>query len=304
MDWSTFTLTDNKGIIIAAPCVDVVAFSSQPATAASGKGFERFVRTFAKRYGSRLTFSRTGDMKRFRPVEKQSLDAPSHWFSDTKLLATKMLAFVAHSGEVERSAMPAGLKLMLWGFDKPPCFVFRMTLPVDAAQNPEDVVAFAQDALREFPLDHGYCGYSLVWDETSADAEAIRWAGPLYLRHPGLNYESAVALSNAASDGVVAVSWLTFLGPQITAALGGPKKLAKAIPSGVSMLPLGEGGTLLRAGERPELGDVNRRERLPLYRAVGRLVSPHRASDEELEDLLVEGMSEEASVEWLHRFFG
>ena len=30
----------------------------------------------------------------------------------------------------------------------------------------------------------------------------------------------------------------------------------------------------LRAGKQPELGDVNRRDRLPLYRAVGRLEPP------------------------------
>lgn len=302
MDWSRFTLQDGKEII-AAPCVEIVTFSSQPPTIEGGKGFARFVRTFASRFGDRLTFYRTGDMKRFRPVDKRTLDAVNHWFSDEKLLAKKMLALVAHSGDSQRSAMPPGLKLMLWGFDKPPCFVFRMALPVEVANAPDDLIAFVQDALPDFPLDSGYCGYSFVWDESSVDAKALEWAGPLLLRHPGLDYESPVALSNAASEGIVAVSWLTFLGPQITQELGGLKALAKAIPKGGSVLPLGHGGVLLRAGERPELGDVNRRDLLPLYRAVGRLVSPRRASDEALDDLLIEGMQEEAALAWLRRFF-
>ena len=302
MDWSQFTLNDEKEVI-AAPCVDVVAFSVQPPTAAGGKGFDRFVRTFAKRYGKKLTFYRTGDMKKFRRVDDDTLDAPYHWFADPKMLAKKQLALVAHSGPTERSALPPGLKLMLWGFDQPPSFVFRMMLPVEVADKPDDLIAFVQDALTDFPLASGYCGYSFVWDESSVDEAANAWAGPLLLRYPGFNYESPVALSNAASDGVVGVSWLTFLGPEITNDLGGLKKLTKAAPTGVSVLPLGKDGALIRAGKQPELGDVNRRDRLPSYGAVGRMVAPRRASDEELEDLLIEGMSEEAALDWLRRFF-
>jgi len=302
MDWSRLTLTEGKAVI-AAPCVDVVAFSSEPPTAAGAKGFDRFLRTFAGRFGDRLTFYRTGDMKKYRGVDGRTLDAPYHWFTDVKVLSKKMLALLAHSGEAEGRAMPPALELMLWGFDTPPQFAFRMALPVETADKPDALVKFVQDALADFPLAHGFCGYSFTWDQMSVDAEAKEWAGPLLLRHPGLNYGSVSALSRAASSGVVAVSWLTFLGPEISEELGGQKALAKAAPTGVSVLPLGKGGVLLRAGKQPELGDVNRRERLPLYRAVGRLVSPRRASDEELEDLNIQGMSDEAAIDWLRRFF-
>jgi TseV toxin immunity protein TsiV len=302
MDWSRFTLTEGKAVI-ATPCVDVVAFSSEPPTPAGAKGFDRFLRTFADRFGDRLTFYRTGDMKKYRRVDARTLDGPYHWFTDVKVLKKKMLALVAHSGAAERTAAPPALDLMLWGFDDPPQFAFRMALPVEVADKPDALVKFVQDALAEFPLAHGFCGYSFEWDEMSVDEEANEWAGPLLLRHPGLNYMSAVALSRAASSGVVAVSWLTFLGPEISQALGGQKALTKAAPAGVSVLPLGKGGVLLRAGKQPELGDVNRRERLPLYRSVGRLVSPSRASDEELEDLNIQGISDEAAIDWLRRFF-
>lgn len=301
MDWTEFTLKEGNKIL-AAPCLEVVAFSYDAPTA-SGPGFDRFVRTFAGRFSERLRFYRTGDMKQFRSFDEKALDAPYHWFSNNKVLATKMLGFEAHAGDSKRTVYPPTLKLILWGFDTPPCFVFRMALPVEAGDSPDDVVSFVQDALVDFPLESGYCGYSYVWDDTSVDEEVCAWAAPLLLKHPGFGFGNPVILSNAADQGVVAVNWLTFLGARITADLGGSQALKKKSSSAVSVLPLGSDGTLLRAGSAPQLGDVNRRDRLPTYRAVGKLLAPRRTSDEAFDDLLIKGMSEEDANDWLRRFF-
>lgn len=303
MNWSKLTLEDGKHIL-AAPCLEVVAFSYAP-PGASGPGFASFLRTFAGRFSDRLTFYRTGDMKRFRPFEKLALDAPYHWFSDDKVLATKMLGFMAHAGDTQTNVYPPALKLSLWGFDEPPRFVFRMALPVELGDAPDDVVSLVQDALADFPLESGHCGYSFVWDETdiSQEREVCAWAAPFLLRHPGLGNGDAFMLSNAADQGVVAVSWLTFLGPRITADLGGQDALQGRCPPDVSVLPLGKGGTLLRAGFAPQLGDVNRQDLLPAYRAVGQLVAPRRTTDEAFEDVLIYGMADEDAHDWLRRFF-
>jgi hypothetical protein len=110
-------------------------------------------------------------------------------------------------------------------------------------------------------------------------------------------------LSNAAERGVAAVAWLTLLGPEATAALGGPAALQRSTPAEVSVLPLGKSGVLLRAGTAPQLGDVNRQDLLPACHAVGRLVAPVLAPDEALDDLAIKGMSEEDAHDWLRRFF-
>jgi hypothetical protein len=101
----------------------------------------------------------------------------------------------------------------------------------------------------------------------------------------------------------VQVSWLTLLGAEIAADLGGATALKKAAPKQVFVLPVGRGGVLLRAGAAPVVGDVNRHELLPLYRGVGRLVSPRQASEDALNDVTILGMSEEAALDWLQRFF-
>ena len=303
MNWSKFTLKDGKHIL-AAPCLEIVAFSYEH-PAASGPGFERFLQTFAGRFDDHLRFYRTGDMKQFRPFDGRSLDAPFHWFTDEKILATKMLNFEAHSGDSKLNVCPPALDLILWGFDEPPCFVFRMALPVEVGEAPDDVVSFVQEALADFPLESGYCGYSLIWNKTdlSLREEVCSWAAPLHLRHPGLGYGNAVILSNAADQGVVAVSWLTLLGPRITAELGGREVLESQCPADVSVLPLGRSGALLQAGVAPELGDVNRHDLLPAYRAVGQFVVPRRTTDDALDDLVIEGMTEEDANDWLRRFF-
>lgn len=303
MDWSKFTLTDGKHIL-AAPCLEVVAFSYAHPTLI-GFGFTHFLQTFIDQFSDQLTFYCTGDMKRFRSIDRKSLDAPFYWFSDEKILATNMLGFVTHSGEIQQNICPPALKLTLCGFDDSPRFIFRIALPIELGNNPDAVLKFALDALKDFPLENGYCGYSFIWNQAdkSLEKQVCDWSAPLLLRHPGFGFGNAVKISNAADRGVVVVSWLTFLGSRITAYLGGKDALESKCPPEISVYPLGKEGVLLRAGIAPELGDVNRQELLPAYRAVGRLVAPCRTTDEAFDDVQVLGMSEEVAYDWLRRFF-
>ncbi|MGJ3703000.1 type VI immunity family protein [Variovorax sp. AFSI2.2] len=302
MDWSRFTF-EKGDHVLAMPCLEVVAFAY--GAPASGAGFERFLRAFTEAFSDHLRFYRTGDMKRSRTFDAGVLDGPHHWFSDPRLFATKMLGFLAHSGESARNIRPPAVKISLLGVFKPPCFVVRMMLPVEWGSEPEEVMGLVQNALAEFPFKGGHCGYSLVWEETdiSLEREVCAWAAPLLRRHPGLGYGDAITLSNAADRGLVAVNWLTFLEAEMAEILGGQAALAHRAPADVSVLPLGKGGVMLRAGDAPQLGDVNRQNLLPAYHAAGQLVAPVTAPDEALDDLAINGMSEEDAHDWLRRFF-
>ena len=302
MDESRFTLAKGDHLL-AAPCLEVVAFVY--GTPDSGAGFAQFLRAFTEAFGEHLRFYRTGDMKKARAYDASVLDGPNHWFADPKLLATKMLGFWAHAGESARNVRAPAVKLSLLGVFQPPCFVLRMMLPVEWGDAPEEVIGLVRNAFAALPFSSGHCGYSLIWDETDLGAEraACAWAGPLLLRHPGLGYGDAITLSNAAEHGLVAVNWLTFLGADMTEALGGQAALAAGAGADVSVLPLGQGGTMLRAGSAPQIGDVNRQDLLPACRAVGQLVAPVVAPDSALDELAINGMSEEDARDWLRRFF-
>jgi hypothetical protein len=125
----------------------------------------------------------------------------------------------------------------------------------------------------------------------------------LLRRHPGLGYGKPVSITNASEMGLAVVSWLTLLGPGLTAALGGGDALARHAPAEVGVLPLSQGGAMLCAGEAPALGDVNRRDPLPAYQAVGRMVAPVVAPDEALDEVAVDGMQGDDAYEWFRRFF-
>lgn len=301
MDAEKFTFKSGEHVA-AVPCLELVAFSFGAPT--DGAGFARFLRVFREAFGDRLAVYRTGNMKRFRPFNSQALEEPLHWFSEPALLAKKLLGFEAHAGASAHDLATPGLDISLMGCLDPKRYVFRVTLPVELADSPARLVRIAQDALAEFPLASGHCGYSLLWDRTPAvDGEVCAWAAPLLRRFPGLGYGKPISFTNAAPAGLAATSWLTFLGPTLAGAMGGRATLKRSVPAQVSVLPLGDGGVLLRAGDAPALGDLERKDPLALYRAVGRLLAPVVAPEEALDEVAVDGMRGKAALEWLRRFF-
>jgi hypothetical protein len=202
MDAEKLTLEFDKRVA-AVPCLELVAFSFR--VPADGAGFARFLRVFCEAFGDRLSVYRTGDMKRFRPFDAKSLEGPRHWFSDPALLATKLLGFEAHAGVTGRDIAAPAIDISLMGNFEPQRYVFRMVLPVESGDSPDLVIRLAQDALAEFPLDSGYCGYSLLWDRDPAVDRAIcEWAAPLLRRHLGLGYGKPVSIANASE-----MAWLS-----------------------------------------------------------------------------------------------
>jgi hypothetical protein len=107
----------------------------------------------------------------------------------------------------------------------------------------------------------------------------------------------------AIRQGLKSAGWLTLVGRRLLDTLGGEEALARALPAEVTVhtLPF---GVLIQAGPRPLLGDVNRREDLPLYRAVGRVLAPvrSRAHPAYLYKSAAEGEDHGWTEQWLARF--
>ena len=303
MDKTLFTLMNDDGIV-ATPCVEIVAFA-YGRLENGGAGLARFLRAYTDAFGNQQRFYRTGDMKRFRVQDAKATEGPNHWFSDPAILATKILGYRSHSGTKSGQIQSPAIKMSLGGALDPPRFVLRMALPIAWGDHPDQVIALAQDALAEFPLSSGFSGYSLLWEDSDSlvDREVLQWSIPLMLRHPGLGFGDALIMSNGARHGIAAVNWLTFLGAKATAALGGLEALERNAPEGVSALALGKAGVILRAGDAPQIGDVNRQDTMPVYGAVGKLVADVVAPDEALEQIFIKGMSDEDAHDWLRRFF-
>ncbi len=107
--------------------------------------------------------------------------------------------------------------------------------------------------------------------------------------------------SFAITKGIKCVNWLTFLNQEHCERLGGVARLIKLLGKEITVHPL-PNGIMIQAGSAPETGDVNRRQGLPLYHRVGRVLAPLRAKDH-AAFFGREGVpNEEATKRWLGRF--
>ncbi len=93
------------------------------------------------------------------------------------------------------------------------------------------------------------------------------------------------------------VSWLTFVGPELLAELGGAAALSTTHPE-VSVQPTAN-GAWLKASATPAICDINRLQISPAYLAVDALLRKVRASN----DLnFAHPWSEKTTEDWLRRF--
>jgi hypothetical protein len=110
---------------------------------------------------------------------------------------------------------------------------------------------------------------------------------------------SALAEPNA----VKGVNWLTVLGRGCVEALGGIDLIRAAVDPAIEIHERNH-AIVLQAGPRPELGDVNRGDRLPLFRSVYHAIEDlHQPMIDAAEPFpMGRDDDEERTEAWLRRF--
>ena len=157
----------------------------------------------------------------------------------------------------------------------PRCHYVVMMFPLKYAEatGTDELIDFLLAATQELPIDFGYVSRSLNFPDNLDLAGARDLIAPLAMRHPGYDVAATSGSSMRIGGRCRGARWVTFLGPEQVAALGGAAALAQAVPPGLTVRNR-DRGTLLRAGPTPELGDVNRGDGLPLLRALARQLEP------------------------------
>ncbi|XXT18310.1 type VI immunity family protein [Sorangium sp. So ce429] len=182
----------------------------------------------------------------------------------------------------------------------PACSVLRLTVP--DTWPTEDFAARVTAIARELRLRWAAAGltyatwkvYGYQVEDEAIYAHARRYLGydvPHYLN-------STVQLF----DAIRSVNWLTFVGPALAGRLReAGQKLESSGPLQVSSVG---SSVLIRAGDRPERGDVNRLQIPHAYQAADALVRPVRASGTPAQSLVLFGSpwSVAETSEWLQRF--
>jgi len=112
-----------------------------------------------------------------------------------------------------------------------------------------------------------------------------------------------VEASAADVTSIKSINWLTVLGDDALAKLGGSEVIAQKLGPTCEIRPY-RGGLIIQAGDVPQLGDRNRAIVLDEYRRVSELVRPIRFSAYK-RGLFVLGGGEDEREEtrkWLQRF--
>jgi hypothetical protein len=173
----------------------------------------------------------------------------------------------------------------------------QLHLPPTVADDLDDLLSLVSKLAEAFPFRCGYVGYSLCWNDQSADRTPMvpPLIAPLHKRYPGFAWGVARLL---ADHPLPPVNWLTLLGPEVVEKLGGITRVRKDLKDkAISVEPMGA-GICIRAGDAPEIGDRNRGDDLPLYRKVGTYLKDYRGK----EYLELDGLEIDESEAWLARF--
>lgn len=130
-------------------------------------------------------------------------------------------------------------------------------------ENEAKVMQFASGVAARLPFTYGYVSPALAGEQ-----KLRRQA--LAARHPGLDVAHPVVVSTDIADKAAGAYWINFLGPGLTARLGGEGELRATLPRDIAVDALGGGKCRVTLGPEPEIGDTNRMQNLPSYRAFAR----------------------------------
>ncbi|PRQ03996.1 hypothetical protein ENSA5_11790 [Enhygromyxa salina] len=195
--------------------------------------------------------------------------------------AAPLRGFRYQENEPERDA-PSTSWLQLW---------------MHPRQDPDALLGLMLELVQQHPVLYASAGYVLSWNSDRAAAafehgfrQASRYLG-LDLPHP-----ESTSRNIATGGALPSANWLNYIDGELAEALG----LNFPAPSGgVAVLPLRR-GTLLRAGERPRLIDVNQMEHSPEYSAVAAQLDAARRGSPSLPGVFDE--APDSTRGWLDRF--
>jgi len=245
-------------------------------------------------------------MNGMETVDQNALALLPNWLNDKLAPETDLFGIHLQAGIPERNPTPPSFDFFYHGLDpEHPRSGFRVVFPAIEADDPERLLSMVHKTVAGVPLLYGFCGYALAWNPMFPEVTRAfqGWGMAKLKRHPGLGHGDLLPFVIHAGAGVLSVGWLSLLGQDYTARLGGLDAISNRAADGVLAYRLGQDGVILRAGERPEIGDVNRRDRLPTYQALGHLVDPLRVDDDLIDKINLIVLRGEEKRDWLLRFF-
>ncbi|KAF5885881.1 type VI immunity family protein [Rhizobium sp. PEPV16] len=154
---------------------------------------------------------------------------------------------------------------------------------------------------------YGTAGLSILFNEGRQGLADRLLAFPIAKRFPGLDVPEQsrwyVRMNRLRKKAIRTVNWLTFIDNGLVNDLGGQSRLADELGASCPIYSY-DGGVMIQAGDRPELGDLNRGMVPKGYQRVARILKPIRFDDHQrpLIDAPPPLDALEESIKWVRRF--
>jgi hypothetical protein len=126
---------------------------------------------------------------------------------------------------------------------------------------------------EKIPFQSGYAAPALIPGADSDLSKARAVLAPLGLRHHGYDLARNDASSIDLGGKCRGARWITFLGEPLIGELGGIETLRAKLGEGPEIETVGSGIAII-ASEDPEVGDVNRNDRVESLRKVAAAIEP------------------------------
>jgi Protein of unknown function (DUF3396) len=250
----------------------------------------------------------TETMKQFKPTTNRSFTLPKVWWKDgspRKVLRQLMLK----GGEAHDSAGTCGIYLSSAErehsiFELSSNYL-RFMVPADFMEHgTQTFVDFVIALCNRIPFVSGHGGFVIECNQYfPEDAQGVAY--PLAMRYQAVDIATMSRGPWAVrGERIKNVGWLMLIGSELLQKVGGRKALQHEASERLSLLETAH-GVLIKAGQKPILGDVNRREDLSAFVDAYRLVEPlHSGIGELFAPFKLPGDADEvdATQRWLFRF--
>lgn len=297
-------LSNDQGRPLLVPCAELTVYWR-------GSMFERADRLIGMYervmgdLGPSLKHFETGTMAGAKLLRADSLQTVPFWLKSKPRRDIYMLRL--ESGEKKNDPSDIALLFDADEDDDEPLGAMRVCLPASvlierAGQFAERVAYYIGD----LDFESGHAGFGVNWDERGDDALDAEAGMARIAEHfhavdlPDL-CGTLIAMRNTRPAGIKRVSWLTLLGQELAGAVGGPEGVKTKLPAAclVHQLP---GGLQIQAGPRPLAGNMNQRDDMTPYKAVGQMLAAHRFRDHPSVFASAAPGAENETSAWLARF--
>ena len=282
-----FTEQDENGAIYTVS-LEIALYANKP-VAELARGAIACYEFFVEKFGASVNWYLASSMRRVRRFSGKYVEVFPTLCKESESCFERYRLF---SGKGFEDYLPpvfatGGYRTFSW---------LQIQLSPILANNWEELLTLLVGLAAPFPFRAGHVGYALCWNDLSPDREhqVSQLNGPLLKRYPGF---SPGVPQDLCDQDLPPVNWLTLIGPELLGKLGGIAGVRQAFSDqAISVMPLGH-GAFIRAGELPQLGDLNRRDDLPLYRKVGSYLKDHRGH----RKIRLTGLKDDSEA-WLARF--